>query len=119
MALVKNFEDLLVWQKSRVLVKEIYLLTRQEKFSKDFGLRDQIQRAAVSVPSNISEGFDRQSRKEFKQFLYIARGSASEVRTQLYLAFDLGYIAESDLKKLKELTVEISKMLGGLITQIK
>ncbi|TAK06448.1 four helix bundle protein, partial [bacterium] len=90
---VKSFEDLEVWKETRRLSKEIYAATQDAKFSKDFGLRDQIRRAAVSVMSNIAEGFERGGNQEFIQFLYIAKGSCGEVRSQLYVALDQGYIA--------------------------
>lgn len=92
MAKIERFEDIEAWQDSRVLVSTVYGLTRATDFSRDFGLRDQIQRAAVSVMSNIAEGFERGSNKEFIQFLYIAKGSVGEVRSQLYASLDLGYI---------------------------
>src|SRR3712207_4398039 len=91
---ITRFEDLEVWKKARDLSLAIYRVTSKGSFARDFGLRDQIRRAAVSVMSNIAEGFDRYSRSEFKQFLSIARGSASEVRSQLYLAHALGYLNE-------------------------
>ncbi len=83
---IENFEDLRVWQKGIELVKQVYFLTAAGKLSKDFGLRDQLQRAAVSVPTNIAEGFERSSRKEYIRFLLIAKGSAGEVRSLLRVA---------------------------------
>ena len=88
---VKHFEDLEIWKEARCLAKEIYRLTSEPKFSKDFGLRGQIQSAAVSVMSNIAEGFERGGNQEFCQFLYVAKGSCGEVRSQLYIAVDQGY----------------------------
>jgi four helix bundle protein len=111
---VRKFEDLEVWQISRDLSVEIYRATQDGKFSRDFGLRDQIRRAAVSVMSNIAEGFDRYSRAEFKQFLSIARGSASEVRSQLHLALALGYISQPHFDHLNDLCWRIARMLGSL-----
>lgn len=91
---IEKFEDLIAWQKARELTKEIYLLTSKEPFSKDFGLRDQIQRASVSIMSNLAEGFERRRRSEFHQFIVIAKGSCAEVRSVLYGALDVGYIIE-------------------------
>jgi four helix bundle protein len=93
---VKTFEDLSVWQDARVFVKSIYELTSLENFKKDYGLKDQIQRAAVSIMNNISEGFERDNNKEFKNFLGYAKGSAGEVRSVLYVALDLNYISKEE-----------------------
>lgn len=90
----KQFEEIEAWKSARELVKVVYALTRQEGFSRDWGLKDQIQRAAVSVGSNIAEGYGRRGNKEMVQFLWIAKGSASEVQSQLYNALDLGYITK-------------------------
>lgn len=89
---IEKFEDIKAWQIARELVREIYRITNKDEFAKDFGLKDQIRRAAVSIMSNISEGFERGSDKEFNQFLNYARGSSAEVKSQLYIASDLGYI---------------------------
>ncbi len=96
------------------LVRAIYGVTREGAFSKDFGLRDQIQRAAVSVMSNIAEGFERGSRADFHHFVVIAKASCAEVRSQLYIAFDVGYLDEDTLGGLLEQTGELGKILGGL-----
>jgi len=109
---IEKFEDLLVWQESMDLVEEIYTTLKD---CKDFSFRDQIQRAVVSVPSNISEGFDRQTNKEFIQFLFIAKGSLAEVRTQLHLAKRLNYIDHQKTDLLVENTRKISAMLYKLI----
>jgi four helix bundle protein len=90
----KRFEDLEVWQEARRLTQIIYRVIRTEKFSKDFSLRDQIQRAAVSVMSNIAEGFERGGNQEFGQFLYVAKASCGEVRSQIYVALDQGYMGK-------------------------
>jgi four helix bundle protein len=95
----------------------VYRVTAAGPFSRDFALRDQIRRAAISVMSNIAEGFERYSRPEFGQFLSIARGSAAEVRSQLYLARELGYIQELDFQQLRDLTARISRMLASLRTK--
>jgi four helix bundle protein len=111
---VQRFEDLIAWQKARVLTAEIYRSTGQGSFARDFGLRDQIQRAAVSVMSNIAEGFDRGSRAEFHQFLVIAKASCAEVRSQLYVAFDIGHVDEPEFDRLRAQTEELSRVIGGL-----
>ena len=90
---ISRFEQLIAWQKARELARNIYLLTATDRFARDFGLRDQIQRAAVSIMSNIAEGFERAGRSEFHQFLVVAKGSCAEVRSQLYVALDTGYIS--------------------------
>jgi four helix bundle protein len=115
---VKHFEDLLVWQKSRDLSATIYRMTSKGAFARDFALRDQIRRAAVSVMSNIAEGFGRYSRAEMRQFLSIARGSVTEVRSQLYLSRELEYLDDADHRRMQELCVEISRMLAGLRASI-
>jgi four helix bundle protein len=114
MAKLARFEDLAVWQKSKELSLGIYRVTKEPTFARDFGLRDQIRRASVSVMSNIAEGFERYSRTEFRHFLSIARGSASEVRSQLHLARELGYIPPHESEKLLESCLEISRMLASL-----
>jgi len=88
---VGRFEDLIAWQKARELAKKIYEITRNDHFARDFGLSGQIQRTAVSIMSNIAEGFERDSRGDFHRFLTIAKASCAEVRSQLYIAFDIGY----------------------------
>jgi four helix bundle protein len=117
-AKVEKFEDLLVWQRAKELSLAIYQVTAVGSFSKDYGLRDQIQRAAVSAMSNIAEGFERYSRQEFKQFLSVARGSVAEVRSQLYLARDLRYIDDKTFAELSNLCFEMSRMLGALRTSL-
>ncbi|MFC1840394.1 four helix bundle protein [Thermodesulfobacteriota bacterium] len=115
MSTIENFEDLEVWQHARSIAKEIYTISRKEKFSKDYGLRGQIQRAAVSIMSNIAEGFERGSNKEFIQFLFIAKGFAGEVRAQLYIALDLNYIEQDNFIKLNSELNSISKQISGFI----
>lgn len=111
---VERFEDLIAWQKARQLTSEIYRITTQGEFAKDFGLRDQIRRAAVSVMSNIAEGFDRGSRGEFHQFLVVAKASCAEVRSQLYVAQDVGYINQETFDIVNSSTSELSRIIGGL-----
>jgi four helix bundle protein len=114
MATIQRFEDLLVWQGARALTKSIYDLSGKGVFAKDFELRDQIRRAAISVRSNLAEGFERSGNREFQQFLATAKGSLGEVRAQLYIALDLQYIAAEDFKDLNKLALEISSMVAGL-----
>ena len=108
MTAIERFEDIIAWQKARILTIEIYKLFRN---SKDFGFRDQIQRASVSIMNNITEGFERKGDKEFRNFLSIAKGSCGEVRSMVTLALDLGYINEQDFHTLSGLSLEISKIL--------
>ena len=115
MATVEHFEELEVWQLARTLVGKIYRLARQGEFAKDFGFRNQICRAAVSIVSNIAEGFERRSGNQFMQFLDIANGSTGEVRAQLYIALDLGYINQGQFQDVLGDTVSIGKMLTSLI----
>ncbi|MBI3756322.1 MAG: four helix bundle protein [Deltaproteobacteria bacterium] len=116
---VEKFEDLIAWQKARELTKHIYHLTGKGSFSRDFGLREQIQRAAVSIMSNLAEGFERGSRAEFHQFIVIAKASCAEVRSQLYTALDLGYITSEEFKDISSLALEVSRIIGGLKTAIR
>jgi len=109
-----SFEQLEVWQKSRSLAGAIYKVSSQGSFARDFGLRDQLRRAAVSVMSNIAEGFGRFTRPEFRRFVVIARGSAAEVQSQLYLARDLGYLSEAEHQDLDAHCQQISRMLTAL-----
>lgn len=111
-----SFEEIISWQKAREINFKNYLLTnKNESFKKDFGLRDQIRRSSISISSNIAEGFERQTTKEFIQFLYIAKASSGEFRSQLYLASDLKYITNENFEKLKLKVNEISKLISGLI----
>jgi len=116
---LKKFEDIKAWKAAKELVTEIYVATSKGGFSKDYGLRDQIRRAAVSAMSNIAEGFERGTDKEFVQFLIIARGSVAEVRSQLYVAHDLYYIDESQFKKLLTKASEVGKLINGFISYLR
>ncbi len=115
MAKIRNFEDLQAWQKARQLAGTIYGMTRNGPFSHDFGLGDQIRRAAGSIMHNIAEGFDSGSDAEFRRFLRMARRSASEVQSQLYLALDAGHITADELKQAYDLGTEAKKLINGLI----
>jgi four helix bundle protein len=114
---VARFEDLSVWKKSKQLSLGVYRVTNQGAFRRDFALRDQVRRASVSVMSNIAEGFERYSRSEFRHFLSIARGSASEVRSQVHLARELEYLTHEEAAALLDLCFEISRMLAALHTR--
>ena len=118
MTAIKNFEDLDCWKKARELAGYVYHLTRKENFSRDFGLRDQIQRAAGSVMHNIAEGFESGYNPEFIRFLKMARRSAGEVQSELYLALDAVYITKDELKKAYALATESKKLINGLITYL-
>lgn len=111
----KSFEEIESWKKARVFNKLIYSVTQQDGFSEDFDLMRQIRKASVSISSNIAEGFERNTDKEFVYFLYVAKASAGEVRSQLYLANDLNYIDNESFIQLKNKVVEISKLISGLI----
>jgi four helix bundle protein len=110
---VKLFEDLQVWQDARIFVKSIYELTSLDNFKKDYGLKDQIQRAAVSIMNNISEGFERDNNKEFRNFLTYAKGSAGEVRSMLYVALDLSYINKKEFETNYEKAVKIITQISN------
>ncbi len=112
----QSFEDLLIWQEGIGICEEVY---KQLKNCKDFGYRDQIQRSAVSVPSNIAEGYERQTDKEFIQYLYISKGSNAELRTQLYIGKKLGYFNDEDADILIERTKKNSGMIANMIKSRK
>jgi four helix bundle protein len=114
MSKIEKFEDLIAWQKARVLTTEIYRVTQTGSFAKDFGLKNQIQRAAVSVMSNIAEGYERKRNTEFHQYLSIAKSSCAEVRSQLYVAFDIGYIDCAQFDHIMPLANEVAAIIGGL-----
>ena len=111
---VRRFEDLLAWQKARALTAGVYDVTADGSFSRDFDLRNQIREAAVSTMSNIAEGFDRASHNEFHRFLSIAKGSCGELRSQLYVALDAGYIDRETFGRLQEQALEASRIINGL-----
>lgn len=113
---IEKFEDIQAWQKARDSSLLIYKLFTNNK---DYGFRDQIQRATVSIMNNIAEGFERKGDKEFARFLYMAKGSCGETRSMLYLASDLKYISEKDFRKLHNESMEISKMLSGFIKTLR
>jgi four helix bundle protein len=119
MASFKSFEDIDAWKKSREVTKRIYKITAAGNFSRDYGLRDQIRRASVSVMSNIAEGYERSGTGEFIQFLATAKGSAGEVRSQLYVALDQDYLPRDEFEELRGEVIKISRMISGLMTYLR
>ncbi|MBM3472444.1 MAG: four helix bundle protein [Armatimonadetes bacterium] len=115
----QRFEDIEAWQKARQLANAVYDASEQAPFARDFGLRDQVRRAAVSVLSNIAEGFERGSPAEFIRFLTIAKGSVGELRAQLYIAADRAYVAPELSEYLRDEAARVSKMLGALIAHLR
>ena len=115
---IKNFKDLIVWQKAMKLATEVYRITNKLPKEESYGLTSQMRRSAVSVPSNISEGHSRHSTKEFQRFLYIALGSNSELETQLLLCIELAYLKNEDLKQIFELHKEVEKMIKVLARKL-
>jgi four helix bundle protein len=119
MATIRRFEDLEAWKISRELTKRIYRVSKNDLFIRDYGLRDQICRASVSVMSNIAEGFERDGDKEFIQFLSVAKGSCGEVRSQLYVALDQDYISENEFNHIYGKATENSRLISGLINYLQ
>jgi four helix bundle protein len=116
---VRRFEDLKVWQKARKLVGDVYRVTNAAAFRHDFGLRDQMQRSAVSIMANIAEGFERDGTKEFTQFLSLAKASCGEVRSHLYVARDQNYLLEGMYEEIHRALVEISLMIKALMNYLQ
>ena len=124
MATIQKFEDLICWQKARLLTREVYKNLNIQKFKdlnteRDYGFCDQIQRASVSVMSNIAEGFERGTKQEFLNYLFIAKGSAGEVRAQLYVALDVGYLNIETFKYLNGLATQCSRLISSFISKVK
>ena len=119
MSKIERFEEIMAWQSAREVVNRIYKISQDEKFKRDYSLGDQIKRASISIMSNIAEGFSRQSGKEFIQFLFIAKASAAEVQSQLYIAMDQGYIIEKEFKEIYGKVEETAKLLSKFITYLK
>ena len=115
MAKFGSFEEINSWQKARIFNKRLYQITENSNFKKDFDFIRQIRRASISISSNIAEGFERNTDKEFIYFLYVTKASAGEILSQLYLAFDLEYITKEEFETLLESVTEISKLLSGFI----
>jgi len=116
---IERFEDIEAWKAARVLVRDTYALSGEDVFERDFGLRDQIRRAAVSVMANIAEGFDGRSTQEFLRFLGYAFRSATEVQSHLYVALDQSYIRESDFDRVYGQATDVKKLLNGFIRYLK
>lgn len=116
---IRTFEDLVVWQQAISFVKELYQATDEGALRRDFGLKDQMRRAAVSIPTNIAEGFERRSRNEYLFFLNVAKGSSGESRSLLRVARDLGYLAPSSYDSLLEAVLSISKSLYRQMESIR
>lgn len=119
MKTMAKFHNLIAWQKARILTQKIYDVSTRGKFATDYGLRDQIQRAAVSVMSNIAEGFGRGAPRQFRQFLDISWASATEVQSLLYVALDLNYIDTTEFHRLINLTEEVISIIAGLKRSLK
>ena len=117
MARIQRFEDIEAWKKSRALTKQIYDASKIGQFARDFGLKDQMQRASVSTMSNIAEGFERGGDQEFIQHLAMAKGSCGELRSQLYVALDQGYLSQATIKGLY--AEEINRMIAGFMSYLE
>ena len=116
---VTRFEDLIAWQKARSLTRDVYALTREGRFCRDYGLCGQIQRASVSVMSNIAEGFERNRPSEFHQFLSTAKSSCGEVRSELYVALDVGYVSETVFRRHLAQAEKVVRIINGLRASIE
>jgi len=119
MASIQKFEEIEAWQKGRQLTRRIYQLTSKGGFTRDFTLKDQIKRAAISITSNIAEGFERGGNREFIQFLAVAKGSTSELKSQLYTALDVGYITRDEFEELYQLAQSIVLLISGFIKYLQ
>ena len=119
MARAERFEDLMAWQKARHLTKNVYIVTRRPEFARDYGLSGQMQRASVSTMSNIAEGCERTGGGEFQHFLSIAKGSNAELRSQLYVAMDVGYMTEDEFTALYAAADEVGRIVGGLRSSVQ
>jgi four helix bundle protein len=115
---IRQFEEIEGWREARVLAAKIYELSNRGKFSTDFGLRDQIRRASVSIMANIAEGFGRGGKTEFLRFLRISRASALETQSHLYIALDLGYLSEADFETLHKQAIRVTRLVGGFINYL-
>jgi four helix bundle protein len=119
MGKIQKFEDILAWQKARELTREVYAHSKTGAFAKDFGLRDQIQRASVSIMGNVAEGYDRGGDKEFIQFLSVSKGSCGEVKSHLYVALDQQYINPTQFNQLYNSADEVGRLLAGFMAYLK
>jgi four helix bundle protein len=119
MSKIERFEDIVAWQKARELTKSVYTQTKGNQFAKDFGLKDQIQRASVSIMGNVAEGFDRGGDKEFIQFLSISKGSCGEVKSHLYVALDQQYVTPAQFTNLYNSADEVGRLLSGFMAYLR
>ena len=119
MATLRRFEDIEAWKTARELTRAVYSCSKVGPFARDFGLRDQIRRASVSVMSNIAEGFERGGNAEFVQFLAVSKGSAGEVESQLYVALDQGYISDTQFRSLKQTAASTKRLIAGLMSYLR
>lgn len=119
MATISKFEDIIAWQKALELSDLIYLYSNNDKFSRDFGLKDQMRRASVSVVSNIAEGFEREGNNQFIYFLLVAKASAGELRAQLYIAKNQKYISQNEFEIINTKVLEVSKTISGFISYLR
>jgi four helix bundle protein len=119
MGRIEKFEDILAWQKARELTREIYSHAKIGSFAKDFGLRNQIQRASVSIMGNVAEGYDRGGDKEFIQFLSVSRGSCGEVKSHLYVALDQEYVLPPQFNRLYEQADGVGRLLAGFMNYLR
>ena len=116
---IEKFEQLIAWQKARKLTAQVYTVTNKGEFARDYGLKDQVRRAAVSTTSNLAEGFERGSLPEFQRFLSISKGSCAELRTQLYIALDVGYLNKESFVTLMGQAIEVGQIIGGLRSAVE
>jgi four helix bundle protein len=119
MAKIERFEDIIAWKSSMELCSSVYAITQNETFSKDLALKDQMRRSSISIPSNIAEGFEMGSNKQFMRYLFIAKASCGELRTQLNIAKNVDYINEQKFEGLNQQSIEISRMISKLISYLK
>ncbi len=115
MATIERFEDIDAWKAARVLTAEVYRVTASGDFARDFGLKDQIRRASISIMLNIAEGFDREGNNELRQFLAVAKGSVGEVRAALYIALDARFIDEEQFETIRKMTDDTGRLIGGFM----
>jgi four helix bundle protein len=118
-ATIRRFEDIEGWQKARELVRAVYAVSGRGDFAKDFGLRDQIRRSAVSVMANIAEGFERDGTAEFLQYLSVAKASAAEVESHLYVAPDQGYVTRDEFDGVRDIFTSTRPLIAGLVRYLK
>ncbi len=119
MSTIQRFEDIEAWKLARLLTNRIYDVTAKAEFNRDYGLRDQIRRASISIVSNIAEGYERDGDKEFLQFLFVAKGSCGEVRAQLSLTHDRAYISDEEFGELSSKALQLSRVISGLIKYLR